>query len=317
MFKKAFVINTHARKVDYQLIKRIKEQYPNSPIHIENPEDFPRMFDDIVNKEKPDVIVWVTGDGGAHLYSTNTFRLFETEDVPPVLIAPSGTFNVFSKVLGQSRIWTLDLLAPVRKLDRCYTLEETVCNLMKIERDGEQPLFCWSATSGLIYNMFEMYNEKKSFVNGARMVVQTMASFYMRNLMERHYERMLGTREFSMVVDGKQMSGEFNGIAVYSIPINLLGFKVPYSNDLQVMGGDFGSIDPLVFYKRGIMGQAIGLEVERPARQVVLENAGHTIVDGDSYNFEDPIKISLYQMRTVDLETSICLTPDLVLDVNL
>ncbi len=309
MFRKVFIVNENARRVNKKLVQRIRDKYPNAPVWIENPEDFPHMFEVIVEKMKPDVIIWITGDGGGHLYATDTFRQFDTQDVPPVLIGPSGTFNVFSKALGQSRIWTLDPLAPVRRLDQCESLEETVCNLIKIEREGEQPLFCWSVTSGLIYNMFEMYNENKSFVNGARMVVQTMASFYMKNLMKKHHERMLGKREFNMVVDGKQMSGEFNGIAVYSIPISLLGFKAPYSNDLQVMACDFGSIDPFVFYSRGIRGRAIGLEIERPAREIIIENAGMTIVDGDSYNFEKPIRMNHTGMRVVSFEKQGILTP--------
>ena len=100
MYKKSFIVNVNARRVDKKLIEKIKKLYPHSPVHIENPERFPQMFDEIVNKDRPNVIVWITGDGGGHLYATDTFRLFETRDVPPVLIGPSGTFNVFSKASG-------------------------------------------------------------------------------------------------------------------------------------------------------------------------------------------------------------------------
>lgn len=293
--KYAIVSNPHSKFNQNGLIDWVNDKF-NGAAHFVRPlEKYPKMIEDIV-REKADAIIVSSGDGGIHKFLTAAQEAWD--DLPPLILPPSGTFNLQAGVLGHRGV----ISKPRRVLKRVLRLndiESREQNWITID-DGEETKVGFCLANGIVANFFDIYNQDPGVYNGVKLIAKYIRAFLLRDQFREDYEQIFREYNMKFTIDNLVIEGSYHGFASHCSNLGVAGLKLPYQGNLQLSATTFTKETMLenlarVFTRRPLTG-----EVEHSGQKVTIENCGRYIIDGDSYQ-ADRIELGLKSLEVVVL----------------
>jgi len=280
------------------LIAQLKEQYPNIENFVKDLDDYPQLIEFIITKVRPDAIILSTGDGGGHNFF-DEYSKYNLLEVPPVIMLPSGTFNLHARAVGHRGLFSnpMKIMGKVAALDDIVTFDNNLIEMF----DGTDRHVGFCATNGIVSNFFDVYNQNKSIKEGANLIAKSVISFMLDGkVFNETYNQVFTKQHMSLEFNEQKVEGDFHGFSASSIPMGFLGMGLPYEKDIHLIAGAFTRKLLAENLLRAFTRNGFNAEVNTSSKEIFIDNCGNYLVDGESYH-SDALELSLIPARYVKI----------------